>query len=232
QEVDDRVVRYFLLQEREKKVGGAHRGVDPQPVKNDPVSGVIDARDGSRHFELVFCHLADHEIVLVMTGDGDHHIGTFNSGRAERCSLRAVALKRGSVEDVDYVFGLGGLFLDNQDFLTLAEKRFGEIVADLAGANDDDVHYSPVTRPNRRWAPFTVGEMVSSPTEANISARTGSYTRAITLGTLSTRWATCAGRRFRLSPLVTQMATSAVSAPGALGAWTSMPLPRWVWPLK
>ena len=75
-----------------------------------------------------------------------------------------------------------------------------------------------------------VGHTVCRPCWLYHSARSGSRTRTITLGTLNRRWAIWEITRLVLSPSVEAMNTSARSMPAASSASISRAVPTVNWP--
>ena len=94
--------------------------------------------------------LADQHVVLVVAGHRDHHVGALDPGPLEHPELGGVA-----VGDVVLELLLDGqvaaaVALDHRHLVLLFEQLAGQVPADLAGADDDDVHQAPSLGGRRR----------------------------------------------------------------------------------
>ena len=65
-EVEQLVDRDVLLDGGQDHAGRADDLVDAQVAEEPLVAGIVDARDGARHVEVVLGHLADDQVVLIV----------------------------------------------------------------------------------------------------------------------------------------------------------------------
>ena len=89
---------------------------------------------------LLLRDLADQHVVLVVAGHRDHHVRALDAGPLQHPQLRGVA-----VLDVVLELLLDGqeavaVVLDQGHLVALVEQLAGQVPADLAGPDDDDVH--------------------------------------------------------------------------------------------
>ena len=89
-QMEQLVDRDVLFDRAEDHPRRADQLVDAEVPEQRLVLGVVDSGDRPRDIEVVLCHLADDEVVLVVTGDGRHDIGTVAAGFAEVLALAAV----------------------------------------------------------------------------------------------------------------------------------------------
>src|SRR5262249_28843809 len=96
--------------------------------------------DGPRHVEVVLGHLAHHEVVLVVAGDGSHDGGTIGAGLREVLALAAVASEDDGADLVRDLARPCAVLLEEHELMARGKELRGEVVADLAAARDDAVH--------------------------------------------------------------------------------------------
>ena len=89
-EMEQLVDRDVLLDRAQDHPRRADQLVDAEMAEERLVLGVVDPGDRARHVEVVLGHLADDEVVLVVTGDRGDHIGPIAAGFAEVLALAAV----------------------------------------------------------------------------------------------------------------------------------------------
>ena len=89
-QVEQLVDRDVLLDRAEDHPGRADQLVDAEVPEERLVLGVVDAGDRARHVEVVLGHLADDEVVLVVTGHRGHDVRPVAAGLAEVLALAAV----------------------------------------------------------------------------------------------------------------------------------------------
>ena len=113
----------------------------PALVKEPFVAGVVDAADDARHAELLLGEPADHQVVLVVAGGGDHDVGAAQVGRGE-----VGVLTRVGRHDVDAgqhgleTFGRGRDLFDQGDFVVAVDEVQRDRDADGATPGDHDLH--------------------------------------------------------------------------------------------
>ena len=134
------VDRDVLLDRGECHARGADDLVHAQVAEQLLVLGVVDARDGARHVEVMLGHLAHDEVVLVVTGHRGHDAGTVCPASA-RClpsqpSLLSTMLPSSSA----ICRARPAILLEDHQLVTGLQQLLGEEVADLPASDDDDVH--------------------------------------------------------------------------------------------
>ena len=87
--------------------------------------------------------LADQHVVLVVAGHRDHHVGALDPGPLEHPELRGVAVGDVVLELLLDRQVAAPVALDHRHLVVLFEQLAGQVPADLAGADDDDVHQAP-----------------------------------------------------------------------------------------
>ena len=103
---------------------------------------IAHARNGVVHAEL-FGDQAGEQILLVRGHDGDDQIGLRNASLGLCFDADAVALDGHDVQPVADVGERLGAAVDDRDVVPFAGELLGERHADLARADDDDVHTHP-----------------------------------------------------------------------------------------
>ena len=95
EQVHEVVLGHLVLDEAEDAGRRAHGGRDAEQVEVRLVARIVDARDHLRHAVLLLGDLGDHEVVLVVAGQGEHEIGRPLDARLlEDEELGRVALHR------------------------------------------------------------------------------------------------------------------------------------------
>src|SRR5262249_15332518 len=155
-------------------------------------------------------HLAHHEVVLVVPGDGRHDGCPVGARLREVLALAAIPREDDGANLVRDLARPRTVLLQQHQLMTGGEQFLGEVVADLAAAHHDDVHqacsfavscaacgWCPVgamtritplsmgspTKPAMDSTIMSVRQMMAMPIAAYASARTGSLTLATTMGT-------------------------------------------------
>src|SRR5712691_1173312 len=72
--------RELLLDDVHEHAGRGDRLVDPERLEDDLVLRVVDARDHARRTAADLGQLTDHEVLRVVSGDGDQRVGPAASG--------------------------------------------------------------------------------------------------------------------------------------------------------
>ena len=92
------VLGHLVLDQAQDQVGGRDRGLDAEQLEVLQVPRVVDAGDDAVDQVLLLGHLADEHVVLVVAGDGDHHVGALDAGALEHPQLGRVAVLDGVLE--------------------------------------------------------------------------------------------------------------------------------------
>src|SRR4030088_563862 len=74
----------LLFHRAEKEFGRRDGLVDAQDLEDPDVGRVIDAGNGPFYVEALLGQLQRDQVVLVVPGDGEHHVGPVHSCRAEK----------------------------------------------------------------------------------------------------------------------------------------------------
>ena len=140
EQVHEAVLRHLVLDQAQDQVGRRDRRLDAQQLEVLEVARVVAARDDPRDAVLLARDLADQDVVLVVAGDGDHEVGALDPGALQHPQLGAVAVLDAVLELLldDRVAVLVGL--DDRHLVPLLDQLPREVPADLAGADDQDVH--------------------------------------------------------------------------------------------
>ena len=140
EQVDEAVLRHLVLDQAQDQVGGADHRADVQQVEVLHVADVVAARDDLVAAVLLARDLGDDDVVLVVSGDGDDHVGALDAGALEDPELGAVA-------EVDDVLELRledrvatAVVLDQRDLVALGHQLAREVESDLSASGDDHVH--------------------------------------------------------------------------------------------
>ena len=144
EQVDEPVLGHLVLEQAQDQVGRRDRGLDPEQVEVAAVARVVDAGDDLVDQVLLARHLADQDVVLVVAGHRDHHVGALDPGPLEHPELGGV-----TVGDVVLELLLDGqvappIALDQRHLVVLLEQLPSQVPADLARTDDDDVHGRPL----------------------------------------------------------------------------------------
>src|SRR5436190_3181075 len=226
EQVHQAVARHLVLDEPQDEVGGAHRRLDAQQLEVLQVPRVVDAGDDALDEVLLLGHLAHEDVVLVVARHRDHEVGALDARPLEHPQLRRVAVLHRVLELLLDDQVAAPVALDERDLLALVDELAGQVPADLASADDQDVHQLSRSRAwrNMSMAPC-VGEIVSMPCSAYQAARAGSMTRHSTRATSKRRWAIWPMTMLVLAPSVAATKQSARSSPASSGASTSSAVP-------
>src|SRR4051794_27187675 len=140
EQVHQPVARHLVLDEPQDQVGRADRGLDAEQLEVLQVPRVVDAGDDAVDEVLLLGHLPDEQVVLVVAGHRDHQVGALDARALQHPQLRAVAVLHRVLElllDHEVAAPVG---LDQRHLLALLDELSGEVPADLAAADDEDVH--------------------------------------------------------------------------------------------
>ena len=91
-----------------------------------------------RYFSFATWQIED--VVLVVAGDGDHEVGALDARALEHPQLGAVAVLDGVLELLLDAQVARAVALDERDLVALGDQLAREVEADLAAADDEDVH--------------------------------------------------------------------------------------------
>ena len=167
EQVDERPLRDRLLDQPQNIVRLAHGHISAKALEQELVLWIVDPGDGLGDLELVFRHLADHEVVLVFPGHCHEHVCACRTGRRQHRGFGAVAFEHDGPEALRVNVDLCAVLFDQQDLVSFPQERFGKVIADLAAADDDDIHAQDSLvsrRPSALLAPITwsmiIAEMV------------------------------------------------------------------------
>src|SRR5215213_9049967 len=149
EQVDEAILGDLVLEQAQDQVGGRDRGLDSEQIEMGPVAWVVDPGDDLADVVLLFGDLADQDVVLVVPRNRDHHVGSLDPGALEHPQLGGVAIGDVVLELLLDRQVAATVALDDRHLVVLFEQLAGQIPAHLAGADDDDVHQSPSTRPPR-----------------------------------------------------------------------------------
>src|SRR5207249_2284617 len=111
----------------EDQPGAADGHVNAELLEYLFVFRIIDASDRLWRAELELGHLADNEVVFVISGNRKHEVRTrwprFGQGRC----LAAVALHHDAPEVFGNYFAAFRVLLDDEDFVAFFEQAFRQI---------------------------------------------------------------------------------------------------------
>ena len=165
------VLGHLVLDERQDRLGGAHRGRNAQQVEVLLVARVVHSCHHVLDPEVVAGHLPDDDVVLVVARDGDADIRAGHARGLEHEDLGAVPVPR----DVLELALEGGeprrAGLDDGHLVAHAQQRAAHVGPHLSPSDDDRVHQasspSAVAKARRasdmRSIAVRVGHTVTSP---------------------------------------------------------------------
>ena len=133
----------MLVENVEDELGrGDHddRIVRIKRVEDQIIRRVINPRD-TASLRFSFCKKRDDEIVFIVASVRHDDVGTANASPVEDERIATVADDGHcrSIKTLEHL-GLTLVLLDDDDFVTLIEKRSREIRADFSAADDEDEH--------------------------------------------------------------------------------------------
>jgi hypothetical protein len=106
------------------------------------VARIVHARDHLRHPVLLLGDLRDHQVVLVVPGQGEHEIGRALDPRLlEDEELGRVALHRLVLELGLEPFVAAAILLDDRRLVTIAQQRAHDVGSGLAAACNQYIHF-------------------------------------------------------------------------------------------
>jgi hypothetical protein len=97
-------------------------------------------RDLGRHAEQRVRDLAGDHVDLVERGRGDQHLGVLGAGAGEDIGMRGKADDARDVERVGDVAHQVRIGVDHRDRIALVRQVPGDLVPDLTGAADNELH--------------------------------------------------------------------------------------------
>ena len=110
-----------MLDTLEDDIGGVDRHIDAQLLEDDFVPGFADAGDGAGHVEAVLTHLAGHQVVLVLAGDGNQHIGAAGAALGLDGRFTGVAPETDAAQFFVDLIADCGILVDDQHLMPLAQ---------------------------------------------------------------------------------------------------------------
>ena len=142
-EVEQLVDRDVLLDRAEDHPRRADHLVDAEVPEQRLVLRVVDPGDRPRHVEVMLGHLADDEVVLVVAGHRGHDVAP-GSRRPRRgaCPRSRRGRSRSSRARRRSGRARPGSFSMSTTSWPDSMQLLGQVVADLAAADDEDVHGS------------------------------------------------------------------------------------------
>ena len=90
----------------------------------------------------VLPQLRDDEIVLIVTRRGDQDIRAGDARFFKDRDLTPIAVQNDRAEPLAPCLDFRSVSLDQQDLVSLGHERLRQVIADLAAANDHDIHAS------------------------------------------------------------------------------------------
>src|SRR5581483_1589848 len=141
EQVDEVVLGHLVLDESHDARGRAHGRRDAEQVEVRLVTWVVHTGDDLLDAVLLARELRDHEIVLVVAGEGEDDVGRpRDPGALEHVELGRVPALDLVLELVLEPLEAVALLLDERHLVPDPEERAGDVRADLAAAGDDRVH--------------------------------------------------------------------------------------------
>jgi hypothetical protein len=141
EQMDELVLRHFVLDEAEDIRGCANGLGDAQQLEVGLVAGIVHTRDHLGHVVPLARDLADDEVVLVVAGDAQDEVGgPGDPGLLEHVQLGRVAEQHLVLELLLQPLVAVRALLDQRHLVAHAQQRAGDVGADLAPAGDDHVH--------------------------------------------------------------------------------------------
>src|SRR5665811_269055 len=104
---------------------------------------------------MVFGHLADHEVVLVVAGDRRHDIRPVRARVREGASFAAVLRDDDRADLIGDLLGAAAILLHEHDFVARFGEFAGQVVANFPAAHHQDKH--PQSSPCPAVAPAPMG---------------------------------------------------------------------------
>src|SRR4051794_37765421 len=140
EQMDEPVARHLVLDQAQDQVGGADRGLDAEQLEVLEVPRVVDAGDDALDEVLLLGDLADEHVVLVVAGDRDDEVRALDARALEHPQLGRVAVLHRMLELLLDDEVAAPLALDERDLLALVDELARQVPADLAAADDEDIH--------------------------------------------------------------------------------------------
>jgi hypothetical protein len=99
---------------------------------------------------VVFRHLADDQVVLVVARDGGHDVRAVGTGLRQVAALASVAVEDDAADLVRDLTRAPRVLLHEYELVARGQQLLGQVVTDLATADDDHVHAQDSRAPSRR----------------------------------------------------------------------------------
>ena len=141
-QVEQLVDRDVLLDRAQDHPRRADQLVDAEVLEQLLVLGVVDPGDGPRDVEVVLGHLADDEVVLVVAGHRRDDVRAVAAGLAEVLALAAVVRDHDRADLVGDLPRAVAVLFHEGHLVAGFDELLGEVVADLAPADDEYEHGS------------------------------------------------------------------------------------------
>src|ERR1019366_5068155 len=146
-QLDDGADFYGFVYQRGDQCGRGDRHVHAPTLSEEPlVASVVDATDDAWYAELLLGEPTDHQVVLVVAGGGDHHVGVAHVRGLEAGVLTGVGRHHRDARQLALksLGGRGGLFHQRHVMVTIDEVQ-SDRGADRASSGDDDFHGEPTS---------------------------------------------------------------------------------------
>src|SRR5579883_1589430 len=134
----------FGFDEREDRSGRTDCYIDTQLLEDLSMLRVIYTRNCTSNFEALFGNLADHQVVFVFTCHSNNHIRTAGPNFLHCSGFAGIASYHRLAQLFVQSRKTGGIFLEQQHFMSVVEQTFSEVVANIATASDNNVHRFPL----------------------------------------------------------------------------------------
>jgi len=121
-------------------IGGTDRNIDTELFKKGLVLRIPDAGYSAGYVEFMFGHLAGYQVILVVTGDRGHHVGTTGTHLSQGRCLTTVPAKTNAPHLLDNVAAQRFLFFQQEYFVPLIKQCFEQIITDPSAANNYNIH--------------------------------------------------------------------------------------------
>ena len=114
--------------------------VDAQFLEEPDVLRVPDRADGVGDVETLLRELTDREVVLVVFGQRDEHVGAVDLGILQHIVPGGVAVVDRQAVAGGQLFTVAAVFVDDGELVTVLFQVLDEEVGLLIAAGDDDMH--------------------------------------------------------------------------------------------
>ncbi|MGH3428586.1 MAG: hypothetical protein ACREP9_03975, partial [Candidatus Dormibacteraceae bacterium] len=131
----------LLLQQAKDDAGGADRVVDAEALENLLVAGIVDPCEHTLHVPKHFCHLAYDQVVLILAGHGNHHIGPGEPGLLLYADFTTVAEEYALVaQHARETLSLAWLLLKYENFIVTRLELLRKVHPDISAPDDNEIH--------------------------------------------------------------------------------------------